>query len=110
MTTDEEEVVRKGPQPFPPRFIKALLSGQVYDEETLILEAEVDAFPFPEFSWYLGDQQLLPSDLVKIQSSKNRSILTVRNPKAGIYTVRAKNEFGAATSSACIKVKSKMFT
>lgn len=108
LTTDEEELLRKGPQPYPPRIIKALHSGQIDENDTLILDVKVDAFPFPTFSWFLNDERLIESDNIHIKSDKYRSTLTVKRPKAGIYTVRAINEIGAATSSACIKHKGKV--
>lgn len=102
---DEDEFVRDGSQPCLPRIIKGCRSSLINEGDTVVLYCEVDSEPLATMTWYFNDEELRPSELISIESGSNWTKLTVRNAKKGFYTARATNPYGAATSTAYIRIR-----
>lgn len=107
---DEDEIGRDGHEPLPPRIIKGCRSSVIQEGDTVVLYCEVESEPIATFSWYLDDEELKPSDRVTMEIGSNWTKLTVKNAKKGFYTARAKNPYGAATSTAYIRIRSELIS
>ncbi|CAH1803282.1 unnamed protein product, partial [Owenia fusiformis] len=85
----------------PPEFIKALSPDkQVIEGETAILEAQVDAYPPPRFTWMLNGMDIVPNDKFEIQVSGSQTFLIIQrvtSTDSGEYVLKAENELGETT-------------
>lgn len=105
--SDEEELVRVGPQPYPPRIVKGVRSRRIRPGESITLSVEVDGRPNPKFQWFFNEEPLEAGPEIFFTSDDRRSKITIRKPKEGNYTVRAINEAGMASSSGYVLIRGK---
>ena len=74
------------------------------------LHCQFDGQPCPSVTWYRNEAIINPSDRFKIKSEANTSTLEICNVgvnDSGIYTCRAVNEAGSASTTANIVVAGK---
>lgn len=67
----------------------------------------MEGWPEPELLWLIDDQPLRPSQDFKLEYDGQNAKLEIRDAQpedTGMYTVRIKNEYGDAESSAKLKI------
>lgn len=105
MVIDEDELLKFG---YPPRFIKALSTYTIEENQPLVIEVQVDASPSAVFNWIVNGQELRESNKVKMEFAENKCRLTLLEPEEGEYRVEARNEEGMSVSIGCASYKSDL--
>ena len=93
-----------------PTFHKKLQSLMSKSGKLVRLHCQFDGQPCPSVTWYRNEAIINPSDRFKIKSEANTSTLEICNVgvnDSGIYTCRAVNEAGSASTTANIVVAGK---
>lgn len=94
---------------FSPRFIQKLKPLQLMDGEALKLNCRVIGYPTPRVSWY-HDKQLLTPDKGTIMVQDSNGYCELNMPEvfvedAGIYSCKAINKFGKATTKTNVVIE-----
>lgn len=95
-----------------PSFTKHLSDGEVNDGDQVILSACFDGSPFPSIGWFFNDKPIQPNSdfLVTVDAYKKETslrIVEVFPEDNGIYSCKATNILGVATTSCNLTVKCK---
>lgn len=91
----------------PPYFKKPLYPKTVIVNDVVILEVQVESNPISSFQWFQNSVPVKVSDITRISSKENKSILIMKcivSENAGVYTCRAENVLGSVTSTVDVKV------
>lgn len=93
-----------------PVIIKQLDKEYIYGEkETVVMSFRVEAFPEAKITWYHDETEInIKEKKYSIEKDGTEQIIRIKEVTrvdAGIYTAKAENEFGSATTKTEMKVK-----
>ncbi|XP_038047064.1 uncharacterized protein LOC119721201 isoform X2 [Patiria miniata] len=108
--TNEGKRIPKGPEFLEELFLSAP-SGEGYGENAVLMRCKIHAWPPARVSWFYKDESLgdgdqaVDPDRVELTSDETQGVYTlllkeVEGFDTGVYTCRASNEIGEATSAA----------
>ncbi|XP_033628773.1 uncharacterized protein LOC117291257 isoform X2 [Asterias rubens] len=115
VTTDQKSSGEENKTTKGPLFIEELLltsaSGEGHGENSVLMRCKIDAWPAPTVSWFYKDEPLgdgneaVDPDRVVLKSDGARGVFTlllkeVEGFDTGVYTCKASNIIGEATSAA----------
>ena len=89
--------------PTPPRFIERLQPVVVNPGKPAVFVCKVEGQPFPNLSWYHSEVELFPSENYVMTLVDDTATLEIIRPEpqhVGMYSCRASNPAGVATSTA----------
>lgn len=96
--------------PQPPVIRKLMNDVTVQEGQPVQLECIITGNPYPMVTWYRNDQPIpdSPDFQYQVNEHKVSLLITVAYPHdSGLYTCKAENPFGTATSSCSVRVTGK---
>lgn len=96
-------------EPFPPRFDIAPEDAGVIEGDVAILQATISAWPEPEIKWFREGALIENCTDYQVTYEDGIAQLLIRNcypDDAGKFTISARNQMGASSSTCILSVKS----
>ncbi|GIY77540.1 titin [Caerostris extrusa] len=109
--TEDIVMIEKSDLYEPPKFVKPLLPISAPEGEPLEMTVEATGIPIPTLQWFHNNQELKPSRDFKVTTEGGKSSLLIAEvfpDDAGVYSVKATNKTGQASTTATLNVISEV--